>query len=104
MKSLRTFKLTRQVLCLLLLLGAGARAQDAVPEASDLRKEPEEEVFWCKWQLLSARVIRRDGKGVEVSGRLKLGFPADRYTLRVSAKNPKSNKTVTQTVDFEVAP
>jgi hypothetical protein len=64
----------------------------------------ESEVFEGEWQPLSARAIRRDGIGVEVGGRLKLELPADLYTLRVTAKNPKSKKTVTQTVDFQIAP
>ena len=38
MKSLYTFKLTRQLLCLTLLLGAVARAQ----EPGDVQDEPEE--------------------------------------------------------------
>jgi VWFA-related protein len=82
--------------------GAEALGTDALLRVEVLRGEAP--VFAGEWQPLSARAIRRDGKGVEVGGRLKLGLPADLYTLRVSAKNPKSNKTVTQTVDFEVAP
>ncbi|HEX8720939.1 MAG TPA: VWA domain-containing protein [Pyrinomonadaceae bacterium] len=64
----------------------------------------ESEVYEGEWQPLSAQAIRRDAKGVEAGGRLKLGLPADLYTLRVTAKNPKSKKTVVQTADFEVAP
>ncbi len=81
---------------------AASAGADALLKIEVLRGESE--VFAGEWQPLSARTIRRDSKGVEVSGELKLGLPADSYTLRVSAKNPKSNKTVTQTVDFEVAP
>jgi VWFA-related protein len=82
--------------------GAEAVGADALLRVEVLRGEAP--VFAGEWQPLSARAIRRDGRGVEVGGRLKLGLPADLYTLRVSAKNPKSNKTVTQTADFEVAP
>jgi VWFA-related protein len=83
-------------------VGASAVGADALLKVEVLRGEAP--VFAGEWQPVSARAIRRDGKGVEVGGRLRLGLPADLYTLRVSAKNPKSNKTVTQTVDFEVAP
>jgi VWFA-related protein len=82
--------------------GASALGADALLKVEVLRGETP--VFAGEWQPLSARAIRRDGKGVEVGGQLKLGLPADLYTLRVSAKSPKSSKTVTQTVDFEVAP
>jgi len=82
--------------------GAEALGTDALLRVKVMRGEAP--VFAGEWQPLSARAIRRDGRGVEVGGRLKLGLPADLYTLRVSAKNTKSNKTVTQTADFEVAP
>ncbi|HEX7957789.1 MAG TPA: hypothetical protein VF508_12640, partial [Pyrinomonadaceae bacterium] len=75
---------------------------DAQVKVEVLRGETE--VYKGEWQPLSGQTIRRDAKGVEAGGRLKLGLPADIYTLRVTAKDPKSNKTVVQTADFEVTP
>jgi hypothetical protein len=64
----------------------------------------ETEVYEGDWHPLAARAIRRDAKGVEAGGRLRLGMPAGVYTLRVSAMNQKSKRVVSQTADFEVVP
>jgi VWFA-related protein len=61
-------------------------------------------VYSGDWQPLSSRVVRSDGKGVEVGGQLRATLPPGLYTLRVSVKDSHSKKPLQQSVDFEVSP
>jgi VWFA-related protein len=61
-------------------------------------------VYSGDWQPLSSRVVRSDGKGVEVGGQFRATLPPGLYTLRVSVKDSHSKKPIQQSVDFEVSP
>jgi VWFA-related protein len=55
------------------------------------------------WQPLAPRIVRSDGIGLEVGGQLRMDVGPGIYTLRVTVKDPKSNKEVQQTIAFEIA-
>ncbi len=55
------------------------------------------------WQPLTPRIVRSDGIGLEVGGQLRMGVGPGIYTLRVTVKDPKSNREVQQTIAFEIA-
>jgi len=53
---------------------------------------------------LSSRIIRKDSKGIEVGGDLRLAMEPGIYTLQIGVKGPKAKKPVYQTTDFEIKP
>jgi hypothetical protein len=53
------------------------------------------------WQPLASRALRRDAKGTEAGGEIRLTLPPGVYTLRVTVKNG-ANKTGRRDADFEV--
>lgn len=59
-------------------------------------------VYEGPWQPLRSRSIRSDKTGVEAGGEITLGVEPGVYTLRVTVKDVKSNKSTQQTVDFEL--
>jgi hypothetical protein len=59
-------------------------------------------VYEGPWQPLGSRSIRSDKTGVEAGGEITLGVEPGVYTLRVTVKDVKSNKSTQQTVDFEL--
>lgn len=64
----------------------------------------EESVYEGEWQTLTSRAVRSDARGTEAGGRLRLAMPPGLYTLRLTARDARSKKKATQTVDFEVVP
>jgi hypothetical protein len=64
----------------------------------------EASVYEGEWQPLASRAVRSDARGTEAGGRLRLGLPPGLYTLRLTARDARSKKKTTQTVDFEVVP
>ncbi|HJQ25907.1 MAG TPA: VWA domain-containing protein [Blastocatellia bacterium] len=59
-------------------------------------------VYDGDWQDVAARTMRKDKKGIEVGGQLKLGLAPGVYDLTVSVKDHRSKKPVQQTVSFEI--
>jgi hypothetical protein len=59
-------------------------------------------VYESDWQPLATRVIRKDEKGVEAGGQLRLTLPPGVYTLRVTVRDPAAKKTAQRESDFEV--
>ena len=62
----------------------------------------EKAVFTSAWQPLNSLAIRRDKRGTEAGGQLKLNLTSGRYLLRVTVKGSKAKKAVAQTADFEI--
>jgi VWFA-related protein len=64
----------------------------------------EAQVYEGEWQPLASRAKRHDASGTEAGGQLRLDMPPGLYTLRVSARDARSQKTAVQTINFEVVP
>jgi VWFA-related protein len=79
---------------------AGAQPNEATIKVEIVQGSAK--VYEGDWQPLAARVIRKDEKGVEAGGQLRLTLPAGVYTLRVSVKDPATKKTAQRESDFEV--
>jgi hypothetical protein len=59
-------------------------------------------VYDGPWQPVGPRVIRSDGTGIEIGGRMRMEMAPGIYTLRVTANDPKSKATAQQTIDLEL--
>jgi VWFA-related protein len=60
-------------------------------------------VYEGPWQPLASRIIRSDRIGTEIGGQLRMEMAPGIYTLSVTIKDVKSNKTTHVTIDLELA-
>lgn len=61
----------------------------------------EKPLYEGNWQPLATRTVRRDAKGTEAGGELRLPLPPGVYTLRVTVKDA-ANKIERRESDFEI--
>ena len=59
-------------------------------------------VYDGDWQDVATRTKRKDKKGIEVGGQLKLGLAPGVYDLTILVKDHRSKKPVQHTVSFEI--
>ena len=64
--------------------------------------ESEAVVYEGAWEPLSGRIVRSDAIGMEIGGQLRMSVPPGIYSLRVTIRDPKSDKTVQQTIVLEI--
>jgi hypothetical protein len=59
-------------------------------------------IYRSEWQPVRERLVRLGKKGIEAGGRINLDLKPGLYELRVTVKDPKSNRSAEQSVLFEV--
>lgn len=83
-------------------------ARTAQPNSSSLVRvevlEADKSVYEGPWQPLSTRIVRSDGMGTEIGGKISAQMPAGIYTLRLSVQDSESKQTISQTIEFELEP
>jgi VWFA-related protein len=62
----------------------------------------ESSVYKSEWQPVTSRTVGKEKKGLELGGQIKLFLPPGVYELRISVKDPRSNKTTKQSTFFAI--
>ena len=65
-------------------------------------KQGERTIYPGEWQPLAPLVVKRDAKGPEVGGQLKLTLSAGIYELNLSVQDAKRKKTMRGSIPFAV--
>ncbi|HSB08184.1 MAG TPA: VWA domain-containing protein [Blastocatellia bacterium] len=62
----------------------------------------EQSIYRSQWQPVAERLVRLGKKGFDAGGQINLDLKPGLYELRVTVKDPKSNRSAQQSVLFEV--
>jgi len=64
--------------------------------------QAEQTVYRSAWQPITERILRMGRKGFDAGGQINLDLKAGLYELRLTIRDPKTNRTAQQTVLFQI--